>query len=233
MEISIRCGRVAAVLVAALLPTAAMAQSGADRFHAAVGLLYTVPTVSDLSLKVGGATLKTGLEAGRSVGIVASLGYGADPGLRGEVELGYRNVGLRRFDGFRVSRAEGSEVEVEGEVLVAGDRTTTSLMVNGHLVFEAGRLRPYLGVGIGLARHVLTFDAQAFGSGVNSVGTRESSHEDTVVAYQGMVGISRPMSENAEARLGYRYIATGDLKSDGTRASFGSHNLELGVVIRF
>ena len=53
------------------------------------------------------------------------------------------------------------------------------------------------------------------------------------VAYQGMTGISRPTSENAEWRLGYRYIAAEDLKVGGARASYGAHNFELRVVIRF
>ena len=36
-----------------------------------------------------------------------------------------------------------------------------------------------------------------------------------------------------EARVGYRYFATADADFDGLEASYGTHNIEAGILIRF
>ena len=106
-------------------------------------------------------------------------------------------------------------------------------MVNGIFSFGAGALQPYIGAGVGVARHDGTFDEQTLEAGGYAVRLAKTSDEDTVLAYQGMVGISYPLSETTEARLGYRYFATADADFDGLKASYGTHNFEAGITFRF
>ena len=55
-----------------------------------------------------------------------------------------------------------------------------------------------------------------------------------VVAYQAMTGIAVPVSDAAaEVRLGYRWFATGKGKIGSDRFSYGTHNVEAGVLYRF
>lgn len=66
----------------------------------------------------------------------------------------------------------------------------------------------------------------------NTQEVASSSSDDTVVAWQVMLGLTYPVSDNAEARFGYRYFATGEADLDGTKADYGSHNLEIGLLFR-
>ena len=102
-------------------------------------------------------------------------------------------------------------------------------MANGYYSFEAGVLRPYIGGGIGLVRH----DGTLRELSASGVQTAEYDEDDTVLAYQAMIGIAYPMSEASEVRLGYRYFGTADADFDGTEVSYGTHNIEAGFLFRF
>ena len=232
MTVPLRHCALATLLAVALMPAAAMAQFGPRSFYASVSGLYVIPTDSDVSETIEGITVSSSLKMDGGIGLLVAIGYGADVGLRGEVELGYRKAGLDKFDGLTV-RAEGESLSLDGELSVDGDVNTMSLMANGIVAFEAWKLRPYIGVGIGLARHDGTFDEQTFTIGDTKYTTSKSSDDDIVIAYQGMAGVSYPMSEAAEVRLGYRYFATGDADFDGLKASYGTHNIEAGILFRF
>ena len=239
-----------ALLAAALVPTAATAQTGESRFYGSVSGLYVVPMDSDASQTLiedddGETETETGtakLEMDAGFGFLVAVGYGRDTGLRGEVEFGYRKSDFDKLDGATILE-EGDEGSIEtyripGQHDYDGDVKTLSLMANGIFAFEAGRLRPYVGVGLGLAKHDATFvgsfdAATEDGPYVDVDETRPISVDDTVLAYQGMAGVSFPVSENAEVRLGYRWFATADADSRGHKFSYDTHNIEAGVLFRF
>ena len=204
---------------------------GLNTTYISLSGLYVVPLDSDYSEKSDGTTFASDLEMDASFGLLFAFGYGADVGLRGEVELGYRKVDLDKFDGL-TSRGDG-ETTSYGTFPVKGDLTTLSLMANGIYVLDAGKLRPYFGVGIGLARHDGTIDEQTLENAEYVAAVEKVSDDDTVLAYQGMVGVAFPLAETTEVRIGYRYFATADADFDGTEASYGTHNLEAGILIRF
>ena len=196
-------GGLSSVLVTALAlfggPAAADEHTGAMSYYGSVSGIYVSPRDSKVS--TGSVSGDVDMDAG--FGLLAAMGYGADIGLRGEIELGYRGSDFDKLNG----RA------------FEGDVRTWSLMANGIYAFEAGTVRPYFGIGLGLARH--------------KVSSSRASDSDTVFAYQGMAGVAYPLSETLELRGGYRYFATADADFDGLDASYGSHNFEAGVWFRF
>ena len=225
-----------ALLVAALAPGTTLAQESAsavhNTFYASLGGMYVVPSDSELSATSGGFTLSSDAKTDAGFGAVLAVGYGSELGLRGEVEFGYRQFDLDKISGFRLA-GNGIDVSLGGEQPYQGDVNTLSLMANGIYAFEAGRMRPYVGIGVGLARHDVTEDSQTILVGDVPFAVEVSSSDDVVFAYQAIGGISFAMSETTEARLGYRYFATGDADFDGTEVSYGTHNFEAGILFRF
>ena len=236
MKFSLRHWALAALLATTFLPAAAMAQTGINSAYASISGLYVVPIDSNYSEKIEGYTFSSDLEMDAGFGLLFAFGYGADVGLRGEVELGYRKADFDKFDGLDI-KGDGVDISLDGELSVEGDVNTLSLMLNGIYAFEAGRLRPYFGVGIGVARHDGTFDEQTVEFLVDgekiAVESAKDSEDDIVLAYQGMAGVAYPVSELAEVRLGYRYFATADADFDGPEMSYGTHNIEAGILFRF
>lgn len=241
----LRAWALVAFLAAALAPTTATAQTGESRFYGSVSGLYVVPVDSDTS-RTGvdeddGETETTtaDLEMDAGFGFLAAFGYGADIGLRGEIEFGYRKSDFDKVSGV-ITREDGGPAErLDGKRDYEGDVKTLSLMANGIFAFEAGRLRPYVGVGIGFAKHDATFggleirDDDDDDDDIYDADRSSKSIDDTVLAYQGMAGVSFPMSENTDVRLGYRWFATADGDSEGYEFSYGTHNVEAGILFRF
>ena len=207
-------------LALALAPTAATAE-WSDSLYLSLGGLYLLPTESDYAVESedGGETYtsKETLELESGMGFLIAVGAGDDVGLRGELELGYRKLDWDKF------KSDGSDAD--------GDYTTLSFMANGIYAFEASdRMRPYVGVGLGLARHSATNEDEEDGPLFDV--------DDTVFAYQGMVGLGFPLSEKTEARVGYRYFATADADygidvNQIKGASYGTHSIEAGIRFRF
>ena len=205
----------AALLTCALAPGAAMAQWG-DAWYLSVSGLYLLPGESSLALDGDqGPTINGDLELDSGLGFSIAMGAGDDVGLRGELELGYRKADWDEID-FDVEREDLLSGDIEG------DFATFSVMANGVYAVEASdRMRPYFGIGLGLARHT-----------ADGIGEDDSTH-DTVFAWQGMLGVGFPLSENTEARVGYRYFVTADGDFDGDEASYDSHSMEGGISVRF
>ena len=209
--------------VLALAPASAFAQSN-EGFYASIGGLYVMPMEASPSYAEAGVeiTAKVPLDSGPA--FVAAVGYETSGPLRGELELGYRSSSWDKFKGLSGS----------SDVDIPGDLTTTSLMANGILSFgEAWRFKPYVGAGLGFARHSASIDAATPTVGSETLGVEGSSDDDTVFAHQLMLGVAYPLSDAAEVRLGYRYFGTGEGDFDGIKMDYGSHNLEVGVRFRF
>ena len=107
-------------------------------------------------------------------------------------------------------------------------------MANGIMVFDdSWGFKPYVGAGIGFTQHDASRDEYRVTVNGTTLTVESSSADDTVIAYQAMLGVAYPLSEKAEARFGYRYFATGEADLDGTKADYASHNIEAGILFRF
>ncbi len=219
---------------------AGMAQNRDGGFYASLTGLLVIPRDSESSGKreVRGARRDVSVElmAKSGFGVLAAAGYEMSSRLRAELELGYRGY---EFDKAKVKvdppivpvRDKGHWVDGP----VDGDFSTLSVMANGIYSFRRGKLRPYAGLGVGLARHTLNLERITYEiNGRTVLGPSGGPEEDsTVLAYQAMAGIGYALSDNAEVRLGYRYFATGKADFNGDEFSYGTHNFEIGLLYRF
>lgn len=170
-----------------------------------------------------------GLEMGTRVGV----GYDFD-GLRAEIQLGYESFTLNN-----VNPLPGSPLS---EADTTGDLFGPAVMAN--LLYDfgpTGGTRPFIGAGAGFAR--LQADYHGFYCFVLILqcwdGAKIVTGSDTVAAFQGMAGISRPLGNGrGEWYIGYRFFGTADLNlnvvGDGFVAQEGvqSHSVMLGWRFR-
>ena len=227
----------------ALLTASAPALAQDNRFYASVSGLYVMPRAAavELDVDVPGNpvtrhTVGSDLAMKNGFGFAAAAGYGADAGLRGELEIGHRSVDFEEFDGVRVS-GPTINASFDGKFPYEGSVRLWTVMANGIFAAEIWRVRPYFGAGVGVAFAKVTEDAQSatvgVGNDAQTVSTDGGDANDTVMAYQAMLGVGYPLSDAVEVRLGYRYFATAEGEFDGFKASFGSHNIEAGIRFRF
>ena len=148
-------------------------------------------------------------------GGLAALGYGSDTGFRGDIEIGYRTAELERVFGATAANL-GRVAAVD---LPSAKLATLSYMLSGTYVFDGDVVNPYLGGGVGLAKHELDSD--------------DGTIDDLTFAWQATAGIMVPLFEGMDFRLGYRWLATGDIESETGKSSYRSHSFETGVVLRF
>ena len=199
-----------------------------------MGGLYVMPDDLEMSESEDDVTVMGTLPLDNGPGFTAAIGYGASNGLRAELELGYRSSSWNEWEDLRHA-ANGEPVDT-GDLRVEtikGELTTLSLMANGIMAFDASwGLRPYVGAGIGFARQDASSDGAVTTWNGFEYESEGFSDEDTVMAYQAMAGVTYPISEKSEARLGYRYFATGEADIDGTKADYRSHNVEVGILFR-
>lgn len=140
---------------------------------------------------------------------LGAIGHAFENGFRLEGELGFRRN--------NVDNGPGSA-------------QAWTVMGNALYDFRTGsRFTPYVGVGIGGAR--LRFDNV-------SAGATSIDDSDTVLAYQGLAGITYRLDSNIRLDLGYRYLGT-DKPSFRTRAGgsaeseYDDHAIVLGLRYRF
>ena len=198
------------VLCLSCTPEIAAAQG--NGFYLGLGSGAIQPLDSDIS----STDISTSANLGTGWAGVGAIGYRLADGLRTEVELGYRST--------NVDSLAGSSVGM-GEVNVS------SVMSN--VVYEIRRgsvLTPYLGVGIGLAS--IDFeDVQPVGGSVLHGG-------DTVLAYQGIVGLGYLVSERVQLFADYRFFATADAglstrSNVGVDSGYADHTLLVGLRFSF
>ena len=216
MRSSLRHSARAAILALALTPAIAMAQPDTSNWYASVSGLWVMPATFDVSTRIEDATSTGDMEMKSGLGVLVAGGFESEFGLRGEIELGYRKLDIDKVT-----------YPGEGSSSVDGDVSTMSIMANGYYTFEVGPVRPYVGGGIGFARH----------EGTDATEAPETSGKDTLLAYQGMAGVSIPLTDTIEGRLGYRYFATADAEFDddlsGVEMSYATHSIEAGLLFRF
>ena len=238
MTMPLRHWALAALLAVLLTPTAAAASppQGAG-VYASVSGLYVMPRDSSLKFSDEEFRVSGDLAMDHGFGFLAAVGYGTrlrpDTELRGEIELGFRTFDFDKAKDFRLNVPSLQLEEPIEDSAQSGDQSTWSLMANGSVSLGRGRLRPYIGAGAGLARHNVKIPSETFEFDGTRYETPKISENDIVLAYQAMGGIDFAVMENMDLRLGYRYFATADADFDDVDASYGTHNLEGGVLFRF
>ena len=133
----------------------------------------------------------------------------------------------------RVATSAVAPTRIPGRVSGTGSLNTSSLMVNGYYTFDTRAFRPYVGAGVGLARHEWSNSGRLIPSPVGDIYLPSTSDDDVVFAYQLMLGLNWILADNMEARAGYRYFATGDANFDGVKVGYATHNVDGGLIIRF
>ena len=172
---------------------------------------------SDLSYDAAGYEFDVEHDTGWLAG--AAVGYTFDFGLRAEAEAAYR---MNNFDRLELA---GLGYDLDGDV------STLSLM--GNLWFEApltAALRPFVGVGVGMAQVSLN-DAEVQGTSV-------VDDSDWVLAYQVGGGLAYRVTPGIDLTAEYRYFATDDAEveldggGDG-EYEYSSHSVLVGVRYTF
>jgi opacity protein-like surface antigen len=152
---------------------------------------------------------------GNSPSFAGALGVRLTEQWRVEAELGYRksDVTHATFDGFSGQRPMGGRLK------------TMTLLVNTFYDFDLGwdRLTPYVGAGVGLARHSGKIQD---GSGLSI----DSSGDDIGLAWQLGTGLKLKMSDDVSFSGDYRYLGTTDFNMGAYESEFGSHEFRLGIV---
>jgi opacity protein-like surface antigen len=111
-------------------------------------------------------------------------------------------------------------------VAAAGDVAALSNVPKGFFDIENDTaFRPFLGVGLGFTNIEK--------NGVTAGGTTWNDRDDTVFAYQFIIGLAFAATERINMELGYRYFGTDDLKWGNIEAEYGGHNILFGVRFSF
>ncbi|NDC58558.1 MAG: porin family protein, partial [Alphaproteobacteria bacterium] len=176
---------IAAVMIAA--PSAMAAEGWYGRADAG----YTVDGEAKLDKSPGfGGTGTLSNEWTQHLG----LGYKFGNGFRLETELGHR---WNAIDATPATTTSG--------IRDGSDTHVWTGLLNGLYDFnKAGRVHPYVGVGVGLARADLSAASPVPGTLVND--------SDTALAYQGLVGLAFDVTERLALDIGYRYLKASDLE---------------------
>ncbi|MBU4055668.1 MAG: outer membrane beta-barrel protein [Proteobacteria bacterium] len=191
---------------------------GASSAEMYVGAKLGYVMTTDTDLTVPGLGTGT-VEWDGGFGFGAALGTTLDA-FRIEGEIEYRSADMKTI--------------AETDISVGGDIKTLSLMANGYYDFNAGTsFKPYIGVGIGFARHTFGLDAVIYDEEEDEDIVMSGEADDTVFAYQGTIGAAWAISDTMDLDCAYRYFATADPDFDGVEAGYASHNISLGLRFKF
>ena len=159
--------------------------------------------VSDSDIDDGDDTGEFTFDSG--YGYVGALGISNQAG-RVEAELAYRKNDFDELKGVGLGKAD-----------IDGDINSLSLMGNIYYDFSTeGGFYPVIGVGFGAAKIEADIDDAG-------------SEDDTVFAYQLILGGSFTSSVGLSIDLQYRYFATDDPEFDGLDTEYRTHNLMIGL----
>ena len=221
---------VASLLSAAVLCTPARAETASSGWYASLAGLYNMPRDSDATLDTEPLDIAGDIELSDHFGFALALGAQVNDSLRVELEGAYRPLDV---DGTKnvVVNSHPTDVGLSGEL------DTWSLMLNAYYEMPLDMARPYLGAGLGIARHdgKLTLSLPPpLVAGLGVPASIPESGDDTVFAYQFMAGIGFEASDSVTLFGGYRYMGTDDLDiEDRFTASYGTHAIEAGLRVAF
>lgn len=149
-----------------------------------------------------------------------------------EAEHVRHSAGLRSLGGFEVCCVSGRTVRVPGSVALSGDVEASAWLASGLLRYAGtGPVRPYAGLGVGVAEHEAVLPAQELevprgGGTVTYAGSRVS---ESGAAYQVRLGAEYELTEGVLAGLGYRALLFEEVRAGGAEVTMGAHVLELTV----
>ena len=221
---------IAGLLAVSLLSASALADDAGWVWYGSLTGLRNMPSDSEAELETRSlGTIGGDIELSDETGFALALGFETGDAQQVELEVAFRSSDIEGASGVRV----GSQ-SVPAGYRMTGDVDTWSLMMNARQLFDVGSVRPYIGGGVGFARHDGTAalaiqPMPPLPSGLEG----EDSGDDTVVAYQFMAGVEVELAEGAQLFGGYRYMATTDLEIERLTASFRTHAIEAGIRIRF
>jgi len=216
-----------------VFPTVAHAQSADDPLKGFyVDLRAGGSFLSNADNTGPGLTTSFSVETDYDAGFVGegAFGYEFDNGIRGEIALGYARYRVDQLtvtsDGgignaFGIGSLNGLTLDGDGDV------SGFTFMLNGYYGFDLGDFRPYVGAGIGGAY---------VSADISALAQKIVDDSDTVLAYQGIVGLEYVVTDDARLGLRYSYFATQDptfedtagVKFDG---EVQSHNIM--ATVRF
>ena len=227
-----RATRISAVglLAATLVSTSAIADGTRTQWYGSFTGLRNMPSDSEAELETRSlGTIAGDIELSDEMGFALAVGFETRGGQRVELEAAFRSSDIEGASAVRVG-----QVPVPSGYRLTGDVDTWSLMVNARQAFDVGSFRPYVGGGLGFARHdgtvALAISPLSF---LPQDLAGEESGDDTVVAYQFMAGVEFDAAEGAKLFGGYRYMGTADLEIERLTASYGTHAIEAGIRILF
>ncbi len=208
----------AALAFAVFLPSAAAAQNWSQGVYVEVRGGATFLTDSDIENLAGISDIELDTDTGWLLG--GAVGYALSSGLRGEIELGYRE---NKFDELKGDPGGGSvTVDVDGDI------TAFTTMANGYYDFYLGNfgatgaaanLAPFVGAGVGVA----VFDTDG------DLG----NEKETAFAYQVIGGLAYAFSPNLGASLSYSFLSAPSAEFNGTDFDYDSHNVMVGFRFTF
>lgn len=148
-------------------------------------------------------------------------------------------LGTARGEHWRFeAELSGRDSELEAAPLLdpGGDIQATALMANVFYEFGAGPIRPYAGLGLGVASVELE---ATFTPPLQTVAVAD---DDTAFAYQFMAGAAFEVSPRITLDFGYQYFSTPGVETEGAQTpalvlpvdvDYSQHALVAGVRWRF
>jgi opacity protein-like surface antigen len=220
----------AGLLAATLVSTSAIADGTQTQWYGSFTGLRNMPSDSEAELGTRTIAADGDIELSDEMGFALAVGFETRGGQRVELEAAFRSSDIEGASAVRLG-----QVPVPSGYRLTGDVDTWSLMVNARQVFDVGSFGPYVGGGLGFARHDGTAALAVLPLPLLLPGglMGEESGNDTVVAYQFMAGVEFDVTERAKLFGGYRYMGTADLEIERLTASYATHAIEAGIRMRF
>lgn len=215
-------------LTALLVATSAFADDARMRWYGSLTGLYNMPSSSEAELRTRARGTFTGdIGLSDEPGFALAVGFETVGGQQVELEAARRTSDIEGVRGLQVN-----SIPIPSGHELTGDLVTWSLMVNARQVFDLDPARPYIGAGLGLARHDGTAALSVRLPPPLQGVTGAESGDDTVFAYQLMAGFEIDLSRDMTMFGGYRYMATGDIEIERLTASFDAQAVEVGIRLR-
>ena len=119
-----------------------------------------------------------------------------------------------------------------------GDVKLNNFMFNAIAKYPEGKIHPYIGAGLGFSYVDVSVSTTSTARGANYVSS--ISNDDTVFAWQILLGVDIDLTNNLSVDIGYRYFATEAIHDhdheseyDSTPLDYKTNMVTLGLKYRF